>query len=456
MGARILIVSYHFYPGSAVGAKRMSELARELVAAGHEVVAVCAPPPAERSDPALADRIEGVDRVTVPEPAKLVQRLSALRRRWQTHAGARAVAAGAADWSPRTETQQAKESLVRRIKRWYHSFEWMVDDKKRWAWRASRRAAMLAVQQPFDCVISSGPPMSAHLAVLWARPLLRLPWIMDLRDPWTDDSEWMSHVHSTLSRRLDRYLERRCIQAADQVLTTTAAYADLLRTRFPAKASAIEVIYNGFDTPVQTAIEPPRGELRLLYAGSLYYNRNPFPLLKALAALLDGEGIDRRKVSFRLVGHCADWQGRALQPWLRARALDDCVSVSPPVPAAEVRELQARANVLVNFAQGQPRQIPAKMFEYLAAGREMLLLTEADSASAELARRTAAAMVVDPEQPEALFAALRELYERYVRRGEGYRVDLERIGEFSRSRQNLRLLDLIAGHSTARAAESET
>jgi hypothetical protein len=43
--------------------------------------------------------------------------------------------------------------------------------------------------------------------------------------------------------------------------------------------------------------------------------------------------------------------------------------VRPAVPPAEASALMTEAEVLVNFAQGQPEQIPAKLYDYIASGR---------------------------------------------------------------------------------------
>src|SRR5690606_25636539 len=123
-----------------------------------------------------------------------------------------------------------------------------------WAVTVGVRAAALAVRQPFDAVISSGPPMSAHLAVLLARPLLRSRWIMDLRDPWCDQNHGRPDLHSSVSRRLNRFLERRALTSADAITVTTPSYAELLRARYPDRSSDIQLVLNGFDQDLERSL----------------------------------------------------------------------------------------------------------------------------------------------------------------------------------------------------------
>lgn len=440
MSKRILIVSYHFYPDSEVGAKRVSELARSLCGQGIEVVVVAARSQRYiRSDPNLTLELPNLRIVTVPVPPKilpgLLRTLKRLRPRQEpkeTQAPAAAAAAGG----------QPRESWLARLRRYYLSLEWLVDDKKLWATLAALRLWTLGLGKPFDAVISSGPPMTAHIATWLARPLLRCPWLMDMRDPWFYDTDWRQEVQSGLSRHLNAGLERRCAASADLIVTTTPGLAKILRERYPARHEAVQVVFNGFNKQLPLA-PPAAGQLRLLYAGTLYYNRDPFPLLRAVAALARQPGVDRSKLSFELVGNCAAWGGVNIERWVREQGMADCVKVRPPVPAQEVPALMEQANVLVNFAQGQPNQIPAKMFDYIAAGREMLLIAETHSDSARLATEAGCARVVAPEDEAGLTAALTQLYQDYVVAQQAPALDPARVQAFSRRSQNERFLELL-------------
>jgi glycosyltransferase involved in cell wall biosynthesis len=444
---RILIVSYHFYPDTAVGAKRVSELARYLCSQGHEVVVVSATSDRYiKDDPTLALDFPNLRCIRVPQPPKLMPALLAQlkRLRPRRQQGGDAAAAPAAEGAK----PAGQETFSQRLRRFYLSLEWLVDDKKLWATMVAGRLAGFALDKPFDIVLSSGPPMSPHLAVWLARPALRGRWIIDMRDPWCDQ-DLFSEVQSELSRTLNRRFERLALEAADAVSATTRGYARVLRERYRHKQDQIHLILNGFDGEAE-ASAPPQGRLALLYAGSLYYNRDPFPLLRAIHKLVNRPDVERERVSFRLVGYCDTWNGQDLGPWIARHQLEDCVSVHPPVSPAEVRRLMAESNVLVNFAQGQPMQIPAKMFEYIAARRDMLLMAEPDSDSAWVGGQAGCALVVPPGDQPAIDAAVAELYEKYVRSPRHSDFDLARLMTYSREVQNARFLDLLAGEPAVR------
>lgn len=440
MVKRILIVSFHFYPDAAVGARRMSELARYLCQAGYQVVVITARPEYEDAvvDPTLALDLPGLRRIEVRQLPKLLPTLLT----WIKRVRGRGSHESSADLHGPGESP-AQETPLQRLKRLFHSLEQLVDVHKLWAVTVGVRAAALAVRQPFDAVISSGPPMSAHLAVLLARPLLRSRWIMDLRDPWCDQNHGRPDLHSSVSRRLNRFLERRALTSADAITVTTPSYAELLRARYSDRSSDIQLVLNGFDQDLERSL-PPQGRLELLYAGTLYYNRNPIPLLNAISRFLARPDVDRSRFRFRMFGPVVTWRGIELNQWLAERGLQDCVSVHLPLPAAEIHRLMREVNVLVSFAQGQPLQIPAKMFECLAARRDVLLIAELDGDSAWLTRQAGCGQVVAPDDEDGMEAALAGFYDKYVSAPRNAQFNTANLLAYRRECQNERFVQLLS------------
>lgn len=444
MAKRILIVSHHFYPDAVVGAKRMSELARYLCNEAYEVVVVAAKPSrGGKVDPSLRLDFPNLHHIWLPQPPKvlpfLLPRIKLLLTR--SSGGKQSVVA-----HPAVPAENGKEGLLHRLKRTYFSLEWLVDDKKLWATLVAVRLLGFALAKPFDAVISSGPPMSTHLAVLLARPVLRGRWIADLRDPWCDQNH-RSGVQTKLSRQFDRWFEARVVAAADAVTVTTPGYKRLLCQRYPEKRERIQLVLNGFDGEAETP-PPTSGKLHLLYAGSLYYNRDPFPLLRGIRELVNQPDVDRSRVIVRLVGDCHSWNGASVANWIQENGLQDCVAIHPRVPAAEVGALLAEANVLINFAQAQPMQIPAKMFDYLAARREVLLIAEPHSDTAWLARQAGCTRIVPPGDDAAMNSTLASLYHDYVTAPQSRNFSsTPSLDAFSRRAQSEKFVDLLQGGS---------
>lgn len=448
MARRVLILSYHFYPSAAVGAKRVSELALALAAAGWTVTAVAAPPDREEGvDAGLGEWVRTLDVRRVPAPPKLLPRLLALRRHLRPRV-APAAAAAAPGATPRSA------SPLRTAKRYFLSLELLFDANKIWLLLVLLRLLTLRPGHRFDLVLSSGPPMSTHLAGRFAKGLFGARWVVDLRDPWIGNAMDPPEARSRLKTRLEEAAERRCLHAADLVVCASPGVVARIEGRHPDLPRSLEVVYNGYDGEPAPPCIRPRGRLSFLYAGTLYFNRNPFPFLEALKAACVRPEVDPGRVTFTLVGHCQAWGGRRLADWVAENHMEEQVRVLPPVGFRELPALVAEADVLVNLAQGQPDQIPAKVFEYIGWGREILTIAEVDSDTARLVRRTGCGRVVEPDDREGLAAAVRDLYRRYVVEGVAYEPDRALIAGCSRAAQTRRYLDLIDTVCAAPAAEA--
>lgn len=406
-GRSLLLVAFHTYPDPAVGAKRVSELANHLVGEGWRITAITQAPAQADPSRVLDPRIE---RIGIPRTKPLaLQVRDALR-------GARATTA-AAD-APRTtapagETAApARPSITARllapIERHYHLAVGAIDDLKRWTAIAVRRALRMDGARTADVVLVSGPPWSTVVGAMLLSRRLHTPLVIDFRDPWYDRN-LSADAYPFYLRAIDRWAERLCMRRASAVVVTSDAFAMRLRDRYPDLAVPIEMIRNGFDEGYRVTAPAPRGELHLLYAGTIYFNRNPMPLLRGLAALVARPGIDRARVRLRLVGYVDTWQGKPLQPIVEAEGIADIVEFMPPVSGARVQELTQACNVIVNFAQGQPEQVPAKLYEQLVANRHGLLFAEHDSESAKVAACVPSILRLD-DDVAAVADALNHLY----------------------------------------------
>ncbi len=292
------------------------------------------------------------------------------------------------------------------------------DNKTGWVAPAVLRARQLLRAQRFDALLTLSPPHSTHLAGLALKRLFpHLPWIAQLHDPWVSfdapPTDW------ALARGAS-YLERQVLSAADQVLLAT----DEARLRYLARYPELPpgkmgVLVNGYDpvdfppaAPAAPAPEPR--PLRFVHLGTIYGGRDPLPFLSALASLVATGALDRRAVQVELIGDCEPLA--AVNAAVAAGGLEEVVTVTGQIDHAQALARMVGADVLLLLAQGQPCQIPAKLYEYLHARKFVLAFT--DGASARVIEETGAGRVVGPGQDPT--PALREI------------VALHRSGELAR------------------------
>jgi glycosyltransferase involved in cell wall biosynthesis len=199
---------------------------------------------------------------------------------------------------------------------------------------------------------------------------------------------------------------------SDAVLATTAWLADLLRSRAPS-SQRIELVRNGFD-PADFPGEapPPRpadSPLRLVHTGMLTLTRSAEGLFRALQLLREERPALGEAFEAELVG-ARESRNDAL---VGALGLGDRVRIRDYVPHAEAIATMRGADVLVLIKHVEPRfrgLIPAKLYEYMGAGRPILALVP-ESEAAEIVRDLGWGEVAPPDDPPAIAAALARMLE---------------------------------------------
>jgi glycosyltransferase involved in cell wall biosynthesis len=258
---------------------------------------------------------------------------------------------------------------------------------------------------------STYPIATAHLIGYMLQRLTGLPWVADMRDPMTDQG----YPEAALTRRAYLWIERKTVASCTLAVCTTAGAIATYRRRFPeVPASRFRLIENGYDEEsfIQAgAIVPPPGRpgvtrpLRLLHSGVIYPSeRDPVPLCTALAMLLAQGAISAATlhIVLRASGHDA-----LLAGLVAAHGLRDIIELAPPLPYREaLAEMLGADGLLVLQASNCNHQVPAKLYEYLRAGRPILALTDATGDTAATLHAAGVGMVAPLDAAAAIAAVL--------------------------------------------------
>ncbi|NKB37613.1 MAG: hypothetical protein GKR93_10650 [Gammaproteobacteria bacterium] len=390
----ILIVSYHFYPGSTVGAKRPSELALKLKESGQNVFVVAAKTDNEAS---LKKKVADITVTYVPVPPDLLKMFAhfvgKIRSRIQKNSG-----------QIETDSKSAtQESFLERIKRIIFSILAINESLSLWLLMVFAVVVNHKFRNNIDLIITSGPPMIVNNVGWLMNKIFGTKWVIDLRDPlpvldliYPDKNFLEPGVKSSIRKSIELYQEKQWLNSADSVVTTSPGVVKEITGRHSNFENKLHTVYNGFDIaspPKQSNDSSP--VMTFLYAGMLYYNRNPFPLFESLKRLLNDKKIDPNKIQFVFYGKCDYWNSIDIKQWIDENGLSKQVKIHPPVSAEAIHEKIGESDILINFSQGQPLQIPAKTFEYIGSGKKSLVLTEHDSDSATLIRESQSGVIVD-------------------------------------------------------------
>jgi glycosyltransferase involved in cell wall biosynthesis len=242
------------------------------------------------------------------------------------------------------------------------------------------------------CVLTSSPPPSLHLAGFVAKLLTGVSWVADLRDPWLETvlNERTAANRSGASDRIEGWMERLVMTRADKVITTTARLRDSLRARYPEQPAAKFVsVPNSIDTEKFAAASGDKYDpLTITYAGTLYIDRTPEPLFRAVGELLQAGVARPSDIRIKLVGTCDVVNGVETRVLADRYGVGGVVEIQGVVPQSEAIRIMQKSHLLLVLAPGHHRyMVPAKMYDYMGSGTPVLAIAE-DGATRDLVAET--------------------------------------------------------------------
>lgn len=364
---RILLVAAHYPPDPASGARRPWELVGVLRGAGFAVTVLTF---ADEAGEIVGAHGESVVRVPMPT-SPLAHSASA------GHAGDGPTPASSTGLLKRV--RQSARRLLPGVAHQWAAWKLYPDAHD----RGTRNLIEASRGRQCDLVYSTAPPMSVHLAAREIARSFDVPWVAEFRDPWADPATGRPAFAGTIvAPRANR--DRRIIVQEPQA--TVGVSDGIVRWLESEGARRACVSRNGIPDRLLEAGASEAVRLQQIgYFGEFYNARTPVPFFDAVAALNDPTS-PRPRITLQLVGDVTMFGDERVDLMLAARGLADQVQVSPRVPHPDAVRMMRECGVLLLLAQGQPRQVPNKLYEYLGVRRPILAWVDDEGESARILR----------------------------------------------------------------------
>jgi glycosyltransferase involved in cell wall biosynthesis len=301
----------------------------------------------------------------------------------------------------------------------------LYPDSLPWLPRAYRVALDILRTRAVDAILSTSKPEVTHLAATFFARRFRLPWIADLRDPWSTN---YAYSYSRIRRVGERRLERMVLAPASQLTTVSDGMTPRLREIHGDKP--ITVIENGFDSDLLAPDDVNLdAKLSLVYTGRLYRQQRLDLVFEALRRLVDSGRIDPLRVEVRIYGQTSS----SVETLSTRFGLTALVRQAGMVPRTVAIDAQRVAQILLLPRwedASAPGVLGGKVFEYLAARRPILAPgSHRDAAEALLDSTGAGCATHTVAETEAFLGSA---YDEFVRRGRvSYSARLEELERFS-------------------------
>lgn len=444
---RLLLVSYHFPPRESAGALRWRKLAPYLHEAGWDLDVICTPPQgAGDRDGGLSDLPPGVELYSVQGGPGRLRRFEDGLARWIR---SRRKARNQPVSIPGGESSQVERMIPSSRLSWTpHSFRDLIrvyhvllQHEETWAWAAKARRVgdMLASRTRYRGVIGSAPPWGVLLAASSLATRHSLPHILDFRDPWSLPRPYLTESDAhPLGFVLAERAEASAIRHASAVIMNTPTAERAMVDRYPSTRFC--TILNGIDDVYLNEQVDSTETFRIVYAGSIYIDRDPRPLFRAVGTLVERLDLAPGDLEVEFIGEASHFSGVPTERLAAEAGIQDYFRLVPPMSRASLMDRLRKAAVLVSLPQSTPWSIPSKVYEYLGFSAQLMVFTSPGSGTAEVLRDSDA-IVLEPFDHDGTVSALQDCYLAH-RAGTSTR-DPEYVARFARERRGRELQDLL-------------
>ena len=407
---RLLLVAYNFPPVGGAGVQRPVKWVKYLGQFGWDVTVLTTRNPSVpvRDESLLSELPDNVDivRAKTWEPGYSVKK---------TLISPESAAPGLAKRFKHSVRNFAKRCVKLALQ---------PDPQVLWNPDAIRVGSRALKSRQHDAILVTAPAFSSFLIGESLKRRFGLPLILDYRDEWDLSGQYLENAQRDwFSRTVQTRMQNRLLRRADAVIATTGRSAEALREKLLklGRTTPSHCIYNGFDA--EDFAEPDRptaseqvasaesGTFRLVYTGTLWNLTDITPLVAGIEALARERPELARRLELVCVGRKTPEQQAVLQRLTNTSAR--LVDVGYCDHAAALQWLRSAQGLclLLSDVPGAERVVPAKLFEYLATGKDMLAICPAGEA-AEIAGRFVSDGPFLPAQVSSIAKWLQQRLER--------------------------------------------
>jgi len=284
---------------------------------------------------------------------------------------------GAIDYAPPRKPNRLRRAVV----------EWVFNPGPPivWARAAAKFPAVVKATLGAELILSSSPPESAHVGAWMLSRRTGVPLIVDMRDGWLDEPLKRLLRTSALRRWREGRMESRILGEAKAIQVTSDVWKKLLCDRYPAFASKVHVLTNGY--PHHTATpqpQPPKlsnGEFVLIHAGRFIQSRSTQCPDLLLEPLLHNLSSMPSSGTIRLIGPLSIDELTIIEPFKpRFATIGWSIECPGSLPRSELMAQLAKADGLLLLSASHAA-LPSKLFEYIPTGRPLFVVTYEGSAT---------------------------------------------------------------------------
>ena len=345
------ILTYYWPPSGGSGVQRWLRFSNHLIELGWEVhVFTFKKPQYDVVDKEIESHVNPaikVNRIKGFEPSRFLKSIFSYKSKFKTYSDGTGF---------RHDTNTITSSIIREL--------FFFPDARRFlVGPAYRYIKKYYLENNLNHLVTTGPPHSMHQVGLKLKRDIRIKWISDFRDPWSNffQNKLLNQLESTQKKHARE--EKIILKNADAVFTT----AKSLNDEFFKINNQCFYIPSGFDTNLSSK---PYKKFRILYAGAMKPIQNPKNLWSVLADLIKSDENFEKLVEIVLIGNINPYvYGSEEFKKIKKRQIISPMSKNELDKEIEISEILVVCSVNM---KGCNDIVPGKFFHYLSSGKKIL------------------------------------------------------------------------------------
>ncbi len=398
---KVLVITYYWPPSGGSGVQRWLKFVKYFREFGIEPIILTVDPECASfpvlDESLVSDIPNGVEIHTTRAKSPFAV-YSKLRRRKVPQSGF------SGDSNP---------NLIERLMRFIRGNFFIPDARIGWNKFAIKKAEELISKHQLDCIITTSPPHSTQLIGLELKNRFNLKWIADLRDPWTDIYYNKELYRTKWAEKIDRQLEKKCLESADNIIVVSDSIAQLLINRYIGIKSKISIIPNGYDeSDFQNKVASETKYNYISYIGNL---GSSYPINNFLNEFNEFSSKNP-KWRLRFVGNLFEGvKNKILNSDLSERV--EFISYVEHNKAIDFMIESKALLLIIPNSEENKGILTGKLFEYLAAKKPIIFIGPEDGDAAKILTNNSKVLINNQKHMHSLKDFLTNVNQETIKYG---------------------------------------
>ena len=399
---KVLIITYYWPPAGGPGVQRMLKFVKYLPVFGWEpmIMTVKNGEYPARDETLIKEIPENIKVFysNARDYSRLYRRFSGMKK----------------DQSiPVAVLSQKDLSLKKRFAKWVRLNFVIPDAKKGWVKDGVKVGQKIIDSEKPDVIFSSSPPPTVHTIAKKLSKINTLPWVADLRDPWSKIHYYL-HNRCALANRLDERLEHRTLRDAAAVTTVSEHFGKLISV----DRNKLNIIPNGFDPDDLSFNKETINTTKnfsIAYVGGMNENRFYPEFFEQLKSFAIEKKLGPKDISLTIAGKIPDSYLDRIR-----NIIDENIglNIKGYLSHPDAVSLMRSSSVLLLFmekVENYAGHLPGKLFEYMATGNYIIGMAPEEGEAGRILRENKGGVVCIKE--DEISMTLRKAYDLWERGG---------------------------------------